>query len=204
MYNNTQINANYSMTPLQEVSNALTLIYPSGVIIYKYCITPNKFIGYILVGNLLHLPFAFMYHLDMAVNKKSNRFDNNIRRLDQTFIHVASIIYSYVLSECNVQYMMINCVFNSIGIYRIWLPKYSNDRKRWKHVAYSIVLYIIPMLARGDIKNFGLSLFYMMLGGISFYPKINFTILRGWGHSIFHLTLGKFASAICDSLKTLF
>ncbi len=204
MCNTTKIDVNGSMTQLQELSNALTMIYPSGVLIYKYYVMPHKLLGYLLLGNLLHLPFAFTYHLNVALNSQSNRIDNKIRRLDQTFIHISSIIYSYVLSKFNVQYMIINCVFNSISIYQIWVPKYSNDGQRWKHVAYSIILYTMPILVRGDVKNFCLSLFYMILGGVSFHPKVNLPIFRGWGHSIFHLTLGKFASTICNSLKSLF
>jgi hypothetical protein len=138
--------------------------------------------------------------MGVALNKYPNRIDNNMRRLDQSLIHINGVIYSYVLSQRNSIYTIINSIFNVISIYKIWLPKYSNDGKRWKEVRKSIILYLIPLLIRGDIFNFGLSLLYITLGGICFHPAINFTILNGWGHSIFHLYLGKFVIVLCNSV----
>ena len=61
--------AESSMTPTQELCNALTMLLPSMVVGCSYWLSPNPGVAAILCGSLMYLPAAFAYHLSAACGR---------------------------------------------------------------------------------------------------------------------------------------
>ena len=190
----------YAMTPVQEVSNALSMILPTAVLAFNAWTAPNRMVIVLLIGSSMHLPVSFTYHLSAAFNRYSDRLDNDMRRLDQSMQHVVGTIFSFALSG-SVKYTALNLAVNIRGLYLLWDKGTSNDGKRWVPVLLCVLMYTAPMLWRGDFQNYSIAVASMAVGGVSFVPALNKRFFRGWGHTIFHVVLMIYAQALANSAK---
>lgn len=121
------------MSFAQEMMNAFSMFIPVSVVYYHYTVayaepcfwtTITGPLG-IAVGCLLHMPFAFMYHFLCALDFFEDRVENLGRKLDQTFIHVSSAIFSYALSGAQL-YAVATALLHGVAISYIWKPPQIN------------------------------------------------------------------------------
>jgi hypothetical protein len=192
----------YAMTPIQEIFNAITMIFPTIVLLWNVWNLSNQLTIILLIGSSMHLPVSFTYHLSVAFNRYSDRIDNDMRRLDQSMQHIIGILYSFALSG-SFLYTVLNIFYNIYGIIYLWNPKTSNDGKRWIPVTISIFLYTLPMLWRGDINNYILVITSIFIGGLCFIPQLNYNIFMGWGHTLFHIMLIYYAQILVNSTNKI-
>ena len=158
------------MSPTQEISTAISMVLPTTVFALDlWTKPPHPCVTILLIGTCIHFPFSFTYHFCSAVNMFHDRFDNNMRRLDQSMQHVISTLFSFALSG-SIKYAALNLIVNARGIILLWKKDTSNDGKRWVAIMYCVMLYTLPMLYRGDVINFFTAAISMFLGGILFVP----------------------------------
>eukprot|EP00928_Gymnodinium_smaydae_P079043 TRINITY_DN63063_c0_g1_i1.p1 TRINITY_DN63063_c0_g1~~TRINITY_DN63063_c0_g1_i1.p1 ORF type:complete len:216 (+),score=14.02 TRINITY_DN63063_c0_g1_i1:76-723(+) len=176
------------MSPTQEVCNAISMLSPSvvGLVFWYsfpegYSHTPRT-VG-IILGCLLHLPFSVAYHVLLARRELADAIDNTPRRLDQIFIHIASIIFTWSLST-NFPYSILCTFLNLYFIFRLWC-RCPDVLERMANVCLSVFAYGLTGLWRGDYWNFFGGALSFSVGGCAMILRFG-----GWGHSIMHLCLG--------------
>ena len=184
---------------MQEISNAISMILPISVLLLNIWPDPHPLVIVLLMGTSMHLPVSFTYHLSCAFNRYQDRLDNDMRRLDQSMQHIVGTLFSFALSG-SVLYAALNLFVNLRGICQLWRKETSNDGKRWIPVMYSVLLYTLPMLWRGDAINYSFAMISMMVGGISF---VHTRLFSGWGHTIFHAVLMLHTQALVNSAQKI-
>ena len=191
------------MSPMQEILNAITMVFPTLLIgwnVWKGKCKNNVPMMVLFIGSAIHFPVAFTYHMNVALNKYKHRIDNHGRRLDQTVQLMVGTAYSYALSK-SLMYTAFSGIVNSYGIWKIWNPKTSNDGKRWMTIMKSVILYTAPILWHGKINQYMLAIGSFLVGGLCFIPQFNYVILKGYGHSLFHLILTYYAHILVEVLQ---
>jgi len=179
------------MSPRQEKINAISMSAPSLVVSIFFFFPPNDSywsntwrMSILTVPVLLHLPVSMSYHFQLAWRVLKHSVDCNPRRLDQTFVHLASIGTSIGLST-DITWSAVCCLFNIYFIRRLWTKKEAQVLERMVNIGIAVLLYGIPVLARGDIWHF--------VGGASFFLSGAVAMLLrfgGWGHTVMHIMLG--------------
>jgi len=183
------------MTPDQELANAMTMVASWSVFLFGFIFRCSLRSGLLLVGSSVHLPASVGYHMNMALEVGRDRIDNDWRRLDQSFQHVAATIFAFAVSE-SWGYASFCFCFNAIGVLKLWHVRYSNDEKRWAHVTVGVFLYMLPLLWKRLWFCFGLASGSMLVGGLGFVHWLNEGFLFGWGHAFFHVMLVVHAYAL--------
>lgn len=201
-----------AMTARQEVANAVTMLAPSACYVCMLCLhrvdpqsvdaQPSTALLMLTLATVMHLPLSFAYHMGMAMNRYDDRLDNDVRRLDQTYIHLAASVYACALSS-SAAFMACACCVNLISIVFVWRAETSNDGKRWVPALVSSLLPTAPVLQRGEARNFLLASAGILLGGLPFVPRINQHVFKGWGHALFHVNLSAYAYGLGSSALAL-
>lgn len=193
------------MTPAQEVCNAATMLLPS-LALFLYCQPSRRtHADLILLGTCMHLPSSVAYHLQCALDPKRDRIDNDLRRLDQSMQHAVAPMFAYALSHGSWAFAACNVPLNAYGIARLWDQSTSNDGRRWRLVALSMLLYAAPPMAlrwrrqEEDWHNGALAAASAALGGFLFANSAGPSLCQGWGHSGFHVCMAGFGLALARS-----
>jgi len=124
------------------------------------------------------------YHFQLAWRVLKHAVDCNPRRLDQTFIHLASLGAGIGLST-DITWSAVCCLFNIYFICRLWTRKEAQVIERMVNIGIAVLLYGISVLARGDAWHF--------VGGAAFFLSGAAAMLLrfgGWGHCVMHIMLG--------------
>jgi len=176
------------MSPFQEVCNAVTMWCPSLVALFLWLQPPSaSFWGprtmVLTFAILLHVPFSTIYHLLLACRSLHDAVDNLPRRLDQMFVHVASVMITWAVSTNNA-YTGVSLLANFFFIMRLWV-KGSSAFERMINIGIGTLIYGLAGLFRGDIWNFTCGTSWFLTGAVAMELR-----LRGWGHSIMHVCLG--------------
>ena len=120
---------------------------------YTYLLSTLISIAYLqILGTILHFPFSFYYHIGCAKHAFNHPIDCVARKLDQTFVHVASMLYAYALSKS----MLYTCgciLLNSYFILRLWVlpiyaPSYDRAWERRMNMFIGVMMYLLPILVR--------------------------------------------------------
>lgn len=148
----------------------------------------------VAVAISLHAPFSFLYHWKFASKYGILHWS---RRLDQSFIHVASALVSFATSG-SWDYFCANALFNAECIYRLHLPR-VRPRMNQVRIAISILAYVFPIFWRGDYSLFSQLLVVLGVGGwlFSAYP------VGGWSHSAFHIVMCLLPPLIMEAASEL-
>lgn len=192
----------YPYTRTQELCNAVSMMAPSLVIAWHYlvanareCFWHEHTLAF-ATGTLLHLPFSLSYHLMCAYEVFEDRVDNKARKLDQTFIHVCCVFYSFALGGVGM-YCLGCTVLHLWYIFRLWMPgSHDHPKRRRRSVIIGMLLYTLPMAWRGDLRNYTLAL---MNGGSAVVSGYSNVKLEGWGHTTAHVLIGGFAHVLLQS-----
>lgn len=182
------------MTHTQELLNAISMLVPPVLFVYYYYHPPvdcfwNQYTVVMVFFSLLHLPFSFFYHLFCFLGCYPDRIDSRGRKLDQTFIHIASCSFSYSLSGDGL-YTCGTAIAHLWFISKLWVPG-PHDRpfERRMNILVGILMYVLPMAWRGDVENtaVGVAVFTTcaLLG-------LHNKRLGGNGHFLSHVLLGAF------------
>lgn len=138
------------------------------------------------LGNLVHSVVSIYYHITCATTLTGGeRITHWTRRLDNASIHFASIGASYATSG-RLDYCLLNLVYNVDCMYK-QLEVEVHPRRNQTRLAGSILLYVLPVLVRGDYTLFLQFLLMFSLSGWLFgcYPYP----FGGYAHGLFHLVL---------------
>lgn len=138
------------------------------------------------LGNLVHSAVSIYYHITCATTLTGGeRITHWTRRLDNASIHFASIGASYATSG-RLDYCLLNLIYNVDCMYK-QLEVEVHPRRNQTRLAGSILLYVLPVLVRGDYTLFLQFLLMFSLGGWLFgcYPYP----FGGYAHGLFHLVL---------------
>jgi hypothetical protein len=197
-----------NMTFAQEFANAVSMMVPSLVVIHHYHFADpaacfwsvhTKAVG---GSALLHLPFSFSYHLMCAFDCYEDRVDCVGRKLDQTFIHVASALCAFGLSGGDGLYTAGMAILQTWYIAKLWMPGvHDNSFERRSNVFLSVILYTLPMFWRGDHANFFRAFVGSFMTGASAFAFNRY--FYGWGHSTSHVVLGVFMHCLLASASMI-
>ena len=178
------------MTPVQEMCNAVTMFLPTMVFCYHTIHHwPHPWLVSLLLGSLIHLPASVSYHLLSAFEGKERHV--NLRRLDQTMIHISGTLFAFALSKGSMFYTTIHLCYAACAVQRIW--RHRRER-HWGRVAVSVFIWLWPMIGRWEYVFTAVS-FYV--GGVCFIPWVNKLCLSGWGHTLFHVGVALAARGMC-------
>mmetsp|Transcript_48727 Transcript_48727/g.96470 ORF Transcript_48727/g.96470 Transcript_48727/m.96470 type:complete len:218 (+) Transcript_48727:433-1086(+) len=192
----------YPYSRLQEFCNAFSMLAPSLVIAWHYLVVNARECFWhahtraFATGTLIHLPFSMGYHILCACEVFEDKVENKARKLDQTFIHVCSVFYSFALSGVGAYW--VGCsILHLWYIFRLWtVGPHDNPKRRRRSVLIGMLLYMIPMIWRQDRRNYTLAL----VNGSSVVASGVFnTYLAGWGHTTAHVAFGGFAHFLLQS-----
>jgi len=138
------------------------------------------------LGNLVHSVVSIYYHITCATTLMGGeRITHWTRRLDNASIHFASIGASYATSG-RLDYCLLNFIYNVDCMHK-QLEVEVHPRRNQTRLAGSILLYVLPVLVRGDYTLFLQFLLMFSLSGWLFgcYPYP----FGGYAHGLFHLVL---------------
>lgn len=184
------------MTIPQEIANSLSMLGPMVVSFRCWTVWPDAPVTVALValGQLLHLPFSMMYHIQMARKITGmDPVDNIYRVLDQMFILVASAIFTFATTGC----IWYGALASLLAIlYAKWLledlgdvqagrpqkPHKGGPPGRRKNILVMLIFQLFPICLRGDWLSF-LGCILSFGAGVLVFVKYPF---GGWSHSIFH------------------
>jgi hypothetical protein len=189
------------MTSIQEVCNALSMLGPSLVVLFKWLYPPmpdywSRHTAIFSSGSLLHLPFSVSLHLQLALGL-AHDYGCRARVLDQTFVHVNCLCIAYATSG-SVFYLCCCGLFHAWAMHCIWNSK-STMLQRTCNVCIGIFSYCIPMVVRGDHWNFACCLGLFLVGLATYVVGAFADVGAGWTHCIFHLVLTPGAACVMDS-----
>mmetsp|Transcript_111186 Transcript_111186/g.313773 ORF Transcript_111186/g.313773 Transcript_111186/m.313773 type:complete len:232 (+) Transcript_111186:94-789(+) len=196
-----------------ELCNAVSMLPPSLLLCHRWLWPPvphfwNHYMGVMAVGIVVHMFFSVNYHLQVAAEIVDDPLDNNARRLDQSFVHIAAICTSYAESA-SISFTVVAGLFNAWCILRLWGVVGGHDTRRHRTlgIILALLLYISPMLVRGDHTNF-IGAFACFLAGLTFFAgSACFGLGAGWGHVLLHMMLWPFthyllaSAAAVDALR---
>lgn len=186
---------------MQEVANAVSMIFPVIFLWYAWYTDPIMDIAIFAVGTTLQFPFSFYYHIKCAMKRYDDVINNNERRMDQSIQHIVCVMFAYAISGSRV-YAIFNSVINCICLYRLWFVKHHSH---WIEIMYCVALYILPMIIHNDITNFTYCVLSICIGGgFCFISHLNFEYLNGWGHTLFHLLLVLHANALVRFAQSVY
>lgn len=176
------------MTPEQEICNAVTMGLPTFAGLLLWISPPSVHFwgwraGIVFLGMVLHLPFSVYYHAALSQRALRDAVDNVPRRLDQSFVHFASILISWAASD-SPWYAMLCTLANMYFISRLWVEKGADKVERMLNVGIGTLLYGLGGLFRGDYYNFVCGALCFLAGAAAMFAH-----LGGWGHSIMHVCL---------------
>jgi len=164
-----------------EITNALSIAAPSLILVY-YWMTTDKtiFTEIYIVSTWIHMPISFTYHMCCSLHYFKDPINCWMRKLDQSFIHVCCITYSYAFSG-SILYFSGIFILNSWYILKLWIPgDHDIPFERRKNIFLAVHLYLLPLLYRKDYGNY--------FGAIlSFVTASFFFVFQRWGHPISHL-----------------
>jgi len=173
------------MNNIQEICNAMSMTVPSMWLLYLWVSRPlNMNAKIIVISSWTHMPISVTYHTMCALGLFVDNIDNCVRRLDQSFIHVCCITFSYALSN-SIVYGFVSLIINLTCINKLWTPGIHDVPiyRRVKLVS-CIYFYLFPMLIYGKYVNYLMSTMYFICAAASFHFNDK---LYGWGHSLQHL-----------------
>eukprot|EP00429_Kryptoperidinium_foliaceum_P049693 CAMPEP_0176103124 /NCGR_PEP_ID=MMETSP0120_2-20121206/51735_1 /TAXON_ID=160619 /ORGANISM="Kryptoperidinium foliaceum, Strain CCMP 1326" /LENGTH=197 /DNA_ID=CAMNT_0017437203 /DNA_START=66 /DNA_END=659 /DNA_ORIENTATION=- len=187
------------MTPTQELFNAASMVVPTLICTHVW-FTMVELGGQgprtalILVGIMLHLPFSVAYHLLLARRSLRDAVANTPRKLDQSFIHVMSILATWALSP-STSYAVLSTTMNVYFVARLW-SKRNTLTERMCNIGLGTLLYGLAAVMGGYYIDFALGALWFVSGAVAM--DVGF---GGWGHSIMHLCMGGLAyhCMICAS-----
>ena len=195
------------MTRRQELSNAASMALPSLAVLSVCIITSqlNIRISFLLLGSALHFPASCAYHVSAALDRLPDRIDNDLRRLDQSYAHLVALVYIAALAPTNFAGAVLTCcalAWNLLGVFSLWHASTANDGRRWRMLSVSAVMPVVPLAMQGHV-NYSLALLLIcVLGGVPFIPPVNKRVFHGWGHTLFHVSLGMYAYVCALSAST--
>lgn len=175
----TSLSTAASVTDLDVIADATVCLPPS--VWHNLPALPPLPVVAVAAAIVVHAPFSFLYHWTYAV--RPDNLQHWSRRLDQSFIHIASALVSYGTSG-SWDYFVANALFNADCVYRQFRPT-VRPRQNQIRITASILAYTLPILRRGDIHSFVQAWIVLALGGFLFskYP------IGGWSHSAFHMVM---------------
>jgi hypothetical protein len=138
----------------------------------------------VVVGICVHAPWSFIYHWIYAhTMSATQRTKHWSRRMDQSFIHVASTFMCYGTSG-NIQFFLINTLYNLDCIRRQFRPTVRPKQNQMR-IIISIIAYTLPLLKHGEYHTFVQLWILFMISGYFFlqYP------VGGWSHAVFHIVI---------------
>eukprot|EP00978_Attheya_sp_CCMP212_P031090 scaffold116281_cov54-Attheya_sp.AAC.2 len=150
---------------------------------HLYAMPPLPLIA-IVAAIVVHAPFSFLYHWTYAhrLPPGMGRIEHWSRRLDNSFIHVASALISYGTSG-QLDYFLANLLFNMDCIYRQLFEPKVIPRRNQSRIFLSMVGYTWPVLRNGQVGLYLQIWAVLAISGWLFaaYP------IGGWSHSAFHI-----------------
>lgn len=185
-----KIDTDHSMSPVQEWANAWSMVLPTLLCVYFILSPPHpnfwhRHTKLMAAGTFLHLPFSFTYHCLCALRAFPDPVNCTWRRLDQSFIHVVCIFYSYALSGSEL-YGLGNALLNSWYVIRLWISgSHDNAFERRSNIAMAVMMYTLPMLFRGDLINYIAAV--PGCWGVSAALFAGNKWFGGWGHTVSHV-----------------
>lgn len=175
-----------NMNKFQELLNAFSILAPSITLLYinnNYSLDTIAFI----TTTILHNMSSFTYHMLCYYDYFEDKINNNYRKLDQSMIHVSSIIYSCVILQ-DYYYGLLMLLLNTNYIYRLWFFN-DNALNRRLNICKSMILYLSPIIYNKHYIYFFRAIFYIILFILSFHFNYLF---YGYGHFISHLFLAPY------------
>jgi len=175
------------MSPLQEFSNAVTMCVSFGVCAWCWVCWPefrSPRTAAISLAILIHLPFSVNYHVLLAQRRLKDAIDCTPRRLDQTFIFLASMVFTGVFTF-SILFTLTGCLLNAYFISRTWAQPGADVIERMVNVGLAVLWYGLGGLAWGDYVNFVCGCLWFITGAAAMVQRFG-----GWGHSIMHVCLG--------------
>ncbi len=146
---------------------------------YIYALPPLPTLA-IVTGAVLHTPCSMLYHFMCAYKLPAGieRLNHWSRRLDQSMIHLMSLLNSYGNSG-NLDYTLFVLVFVLDSIYQLQQP----GHRPLKRMIVAFSMPILPLIPNGYyVEAMQLMLIYGVSGWLfAAYP------FGGWSHGIFHL-----------------
>ena len=173
------------MTPTQEVCNALSMLLATFVFAQQTVQHwPNGPLTILLLGSVMHLPTSVAYHMLSSCRRL-------LQRLDQSMIHLSGAFFAFALSGGSWFFVGIYLCHGVFAISRIWKKK---RERRWVQVAFSVLLWMWPMVGH---MQFVVAAVAFYGGGLCSIPEVNKRYLGGWGHTLFHLGVAMTAWSMC-------
>lgn len=139
-------------------------------------------------GMAIHAPVAILYHLYCAFELPPgiSRLTHWTRKLDQCFIHILAIFWSYA-SSGSFNYMLVSTAINVDSIFRLYKSPINPSRSLLRMI-FAVIIFILPFLFRGELVLFSQFCLIYATGGYMFATYR----IGGWSHTAFHtiFTLG--------------
>ncbi len=180
----TKENLQEFITPSPSVENHFfdddQCIY-SSYLPHLYALPPLPTLA-IAIGVVLHAPCSIFYHLMCAYKLPTGigRLNHWSRRLDQSMIHIMSLVNSYGNSG-NIDFTVFVLVLVMDSIYHLQQP----GHRPLKRMIVAFLMPILPLIANGYLMEAMKLLFIYGVSGWLFaaYP------FGGWSHGMFHLVV---------------
>ena len=178
------------MRAARELASALTMLLPALVIAREaWWHWPHPLLTGLLVSAVAHLPCSLAFHLRSAA-LSVRRECRDLRRLDQTMLHVSGTLFAWVLSRGSWLYAL-----GHLGLTLHCVPRIWRRRQRWPAVACSVFLWLLPMAAL-SMRHFVVALLLFYVGGTG--VVLNWSWVGGWGHALFHVAVAGTAKVMCS------
>ena len=166
-----------------EIFCAITMCLPSLVSLFVFLFYKQHFDAYHYVGFIqcfIHAPFSIALHTKRACGDHCYSGQGLIlRRLDYSFIHIASLLLCFGLSHCLI-YGIFGKIVNIFYINKIWSFQGQIQTPPIRGVAVCIFLYLFGLVINERIRSF----FHGCALAILFYVCTHFDVI---GYSIMHI-----------------
>jgi len=177
----------------KEFINAFTMLAPSLLTMAYYVHARNLdiFAKFVFLGCVVHMPFSVMFHTFLGLNSPDDAqagLGLIFRRLDYSFIHVASIMLSFGLSR-SFHFGFLSILINGWFIFKIWS---FNVKKQGPHnppvlgVGICVSMYVLSMLFYGYRSDFFFGSLFMSIAFLTYKFKL---IGGAYSHAAMHVAL---------------
>jgi hypothetical protein len=191
----------------QELLNAGSMVFPSIYCLY-YCMRWNtmdlsnerdRLVVYMVLGTVAHMPWSVLYHLQCALMPHKDKIDNNFRRLDQTFIAVAAIMFSFALTGSTLFFYCCSAL-NGIVIYRLWSAGNTSPQRKVERrlgLALTTLVYQLPIAVVHSPLHF-VKCFVTFFASAFAFARPEF--FGGFGSFIFHVGMTPYIMLLLDAI----
>jgi hypothetical protein len=182
--------------------NAISMLAPLLYLVQDVATAFHPGVFLLLLATCAHCPLSIIFHWRCADDLTGPSHLADLRRLDQSYIHFASVLFA-ISVEPRWDFVLSVLGFNVVGVAMCWNAPRCLVGRHWVLVYLALMAPLLALLVfETRFRSFVTGFLAITLGGVPFLEPVNARVFRGWGHAVFHLFTALYAHALSSAVRS--